>query len=104
MSFGQAPTTEGVLTSFFLSLALYNLDDAETGDWKDASFFRLCEAVTLAKILGLDRAVEGEEAKVRGLLVKAERWWAGQRDGYVCQMDEGRASRKRCLSDAADEQ
>ncbi|EST09695.1 hypothetical protein PSEUBRA_000069 [Kalmanozyma brasiliensis GHG001] len=99
VNFGQAPTTEGVLTSFFLSLALYNLDDATRGaDWKDASFFRFCEAVTLAKILGLDRAHSGEEGKVRGLLVRAERWWASQRDGYVCQMDEVQPSRKRCTS------
>lgn len=107
--FGQAPTLETVLTSFFLSLALYNLHDMEhEGDtptfieWKDASFFRFCEAVTLAKILGLDqlgsapdptcapghggRAVV-EEVKVWSLLVRAERWWAEQKPGYVCQLE-----------------
>lgn len=127
VSFGQAPTLESVLTGLFLSLALYNLDDAshENGtpsftEWKDASFFRFCEAVTLAKILGLDQvgcaAVEAgrekedsEEVKVWMLLVRAERWWAEQRPGYVCQMetakragagvDEVGCSRKRVKAD-----
>lgn len=121
VSFGQAPTLETVLTSFFLSLAMYNLDDAahEGGmpsftEWKDASFFRFCEAITLAKILGLDRVAGaagmsgavGEEAMVWCLLVRAERWWAGQKPGYVCQMDSAKAvmagegsSRKRVKED-----
>ncbi len=111
--FGQSPTLETVLTSFFLSLALYNLDVDEsatapygaTTEWKDASFFRFCEAITLAKILGLDQVGrslssriasrggdkgEGEvseEVKVWLLLVRAERWWAEEKEGYVCQME-----------------
>lgn len=119
--FGQTPTLETVLTSFFLSLALYNLDDeAHEGgmpsftEWKDASFFRFCEAITLAKILGIDQvglaAVASrssgevpEEAKVWCLLVRAERWWADQKAGYVCQMEaaptmsneSGKEGRKR---------
>ena len=115
IAFGQAPTLEAVLTSFFLSVALYSLDDDaghEAGvrsfaEWKDASFFRFCEAVTLAKILGIDQlgsaamlaAARGggvgelsEEVKVWMLLVRAERWWADQRSGYVCQMEAASSS------------
>ncbi|CDS02196.1 uncharacterized protein SPSC_02283 [Sporisorium scitamineum] len=124
VSFGQAPTLETVLTSFFLSLAMYNLDDAahqggmpSFTEWKDASFFRFCETITLAKILGLDQvghaaATSGtvsEEAMVWSMLVRAERWWAEQKLGYVCQMDiaasltaserGGGGSRKRVKSD-----
>ncbi|CBQ67438.1 conserved hypothetical protein [Sporisorium reilianum SRZ2] len=119
VSFGQAPTLETVLTSFFLSLAMYNLDDAahEGGmpsftEWKDASFFRFCETITLAKILGLDsvgQAAAGsgngdEEAMVWSMLVRAERWWAEQKPGYVCQMDSAASltvggSRKRVKPD-----
>ena len=111
VSFGQAPTLEVVLTGFFLSIALYNLDDAthEGGmptftEWKDASFFRFCETITLAKILGLDQigaaATEGggdgpEEVMVWSMLVRAERWWAEQRLGYVCQMETGASSLTR---------
>lgn len=115
IGFGQTPTLETVLTSFFLSLALYNLDDgAGFTECKDASFFRFCEAVTLAKILGLDQigastpatAAVGEateEVKVWMLLVRAERWWAEQKAAYVCQMgaraDAGEVSRKRIKTD-----
>ncbi|SAM72917.1 uncharacterized protein UBRO_00099 [Ustilago bromivora] len=114
IGFGQTPTLETVLTSFFLSLALYNLDDgAGFTEWKDASFFRFCEAVTLAKILGLDQVrastasvgVGGEvseEVKVWMLLVRAERWWAEQKAGYACQMEarsEAVDSKKRVKTD-----
>ncbi|GAC96615.1 C6 transcription factor [Pseudozyma hubeiensis SY62] len=123
VSFGQAPTLEAVVTGFFLSLALYNLDDDshEGGmpsftEWKDASFFRFCEAITLAKILGLDRVERSgakdaqgevsEEVKMWLLLARAEKWWAAQKPGYVCQMDTDRqaerrgSGRKRVKSDA----
>ncbi|SNX81359.1 uncharacterized protein MEPE_00064 [Melanopsichium pennsylvanicum] len=116
IAFGQAPTLETVLTSFFLSIALYNLDggDAERfSAWRDASFFRFCEAITLAKILGLDQVkmedVEdgkevSEAVKVRCLLVRAERWWAKEKASYVCQMEASSPSsfgafRKRVKSD-----
>ncbi|TKY90077.1 hypothetical protein EX895_000075 [Sporisorium graminicola] len=125
ISFGQTPTLETVLTSFFLSLAMYNLDDAahEGGmpsfiEWKDASFFRFCETITLAKILGLDQVgasvVSGgkqvsEEAVVWSMLVRAERWWTGHKLDYVCQLDTAaslmtlergdKASRKRAKRD-----
>lgn len=127
IAFGQTPTLESVLTSFFLSIALYNLDEADdTGEmgsfaeWTDASFFRFCEAVTLAKILGIDRvgsnaaaggreAEMSEEVRVWALLVRAERWWSERKVGYVCQMkastlrDGHGGSRKRVKSDHNDE-
>ncbi|SPO20566.1 uncharacterized protein UTRI_00042 [Ustilago trichophora] len=127
VAFGQTPTLESVLTSFFLSIALYNLDEADDAgemgsfaEWKDASFFRFCEAVTLAKILGIDRvgsnAAAGvregemsEEVRVWALLVRAERWWSERKVGYVCQMEASNlqhghgGSRKRVKSDHNDE-
>ncbi|SPO19625.1 uncharacterized protein UTRI_00042_B [Ustilago trichophora] len=127
IAFGQTPTLESVLTSFFLSIALHNFDEADDAgelgsfaEWKDASFFRFCEAVTLAKILGIDRVgsnaaaggSEGEmseEVRVWALLVRAERWWSERRVGYVCQMEASSlrdghgGSRKRLISDHNDE-
>lgn len=123
ISFGQAPTLETVLTALFLSMALYNLDtashqaqDCGFTEWKDAAFFRFCEAITLAKILGLDQVGcaalgNGEQAseavKVWMLLVRAERWWAEQRPDYVCQMEPAKRGadnvargRKRVKSDS----
>lgn len=109
IGFGQAPTTETVLISFFLSIALCNLDDEghergmESGEqWKDAAFFRFCEAITLAKIMGLDRAEEEEQKKMRELLSRAERWWAQQKIGYVCQLSTQGGGRKRSRSSDQD--
>lgn len=118
--FGQSPTLETVLTSFFLSVALYSLDDAADDDewpslcaWRDASFFRFCEAITLVKILGFDQLAQSDpgeqtsdEASVVLLLARAERWWAEQRPEYLCQLEVGpRAApaRKRSRSEALEE-
>ncbi|PWZ02999.1 hypothetical protein BCV70DRAFT_153925 [Testicularia cyperi] len=120
-SFGEKQSIESIMTSFFLSIALHSLDalhqqnnaSTPTKDrWKHASFFRFSEAVTLAKIMGLDSTAiaaiqqerngiskesryglndEADELRRRHiktwtLLVRAEQWWARQRPSYLCQL------------------
>ncbi|KAN0066317.1 hypothetical protein ACQY0O_000411 [Thecaphora frezii] len=119
-SFGQQPGCASIMTSFFVSLALWCLQEggeatswadsptSPASTWRDASFLRFSESVTLAKILGLDRLAEEEmlsartqpqqqqhdrddEARERmlrtwALLVRAERWWASQGVGYRPQL------------------
>lgn len=102
-SFGQEPCCESIMTSFFLSMALWALD--EDRRWRGASLTRFSEAVTLARILRVDDLAAHEihrssnsqqpkplqEEQVRrlriwALLVRAEKWWSSQQCGYRPQL------------------